>query len=115
MINLTTCKISYHFQNDRQERKAKIDKIINNNLGQVVIEEWYRDAWRCLTDTGLIIIVSAKQDFILTYYFATMKKAKAMYHDAFKTMPQAVANKIIKNANTYSAIYHASISERDHD
>lgn len=109
MIKLNELKVSYHFQNDRNERKAQIDAIINGNFGQVVIEEWYKDAWRCLTDTGLIAIVEPKKEIILTYYFAPMKTASMMYKAAFRKMPQAVANKIQKNANTFNKIYNDSI------
>ena len=109
MIKLNELKVSYHFQNDRNERKAQIDAIINGNFGQVVIEEWYKDAWRCLTDTGLIAIVEPKKEIILTYYFAPMKTAQMMYRANFRKMPQAVANKIQKNANTFNKIYNDSI------
>lgn len=111
MIKLNELKVSYHFQNDRNERKAAIDTIINGNFGQVVIEEFYKDAWRCLTDTGLIAIVTPDKSLILTYYFAPMKTAAMMYKANFRKMPQAVANKIQKNANTYNKIYSESIKK----
>lgn len=111
MIKLNELKISYHFQNDRNERKTRIDAIVNGNFGQVVIEEWYKDAWRCLTDTGLIAIVEPKKEIILTYYFAPLKTAQMMYKASFRKMPEAVTNKIKKNAKTYLQMYHESVDK----
>lgn len=111
MTKLNELKISYHFQNDRNTRKARIDAIINGNFGQVVIEEWYKGAWRCLTDTGLIAIVEPKKEIILTYYFAPLKTAQAMYKASFRKMPEAVANKINKNAKTYMKMFKESIDK----
>ena len=112
MINLTSIRVSYHFQNDRQGRKERIDRIINNNFGQVVLEEYYKGAWRCLTDTGLIFIVSEAKDLILTYYFAPMETVICMYKAMGRKVPQAVENKVRKNAKTYKRIYQENINER---
>ena len=57
MTNLKSLTISYHFINDRQGRKQRMDAIIGDNWGQPVKEEWYKDAWRILTDVGIIFIV----------------------------------------------------------
>lgn len=107
MMNLAELKISYHFQNDRQGRKARIDSIINGNFGQVVREIWYKDAWRCLTDTGLIVIVNAEKWLILTYYFALPRNLTEMYMGT--KVPEAILNKCKKNAATYNKLYHESI------
>lgn len=112
MIKLNDLKVSYHFQNDRTERKARIDAIVNDNFGQVVCEEWYKDAWRCLSDTGLIFIVNEQKTIILTYYFATMQVASCMYRAAGRKMPKAVENKVRKNAIIYDRLYHKNINEK---
>ena len=112
MMNLNDLKVSYHFQNDRTERKARIDSIVNNNFGQIVCEEWYKGAWRCLSDTGLIFIVNEQRTIILTYYFATLQVASCMYKAIGRKMPQAVENKVKKNACVYNRLYGKSISEK---
>jgi len=105
MIKLNELKVSYHFQNDRKERKERIDAIINGNFGQVVIEQYFKDAWRVLTDTGIMAVVTPNKELILTYYFCPMETARMIYKSQGKKMPDYIANKIKKNARTYKNIY----------
>lgn len=105
MMKLNELKVSYHFQNDRTERKMRIERIVNGNFGQIVLEEYYKGAWRCLTDTGLVVIVEPKRELILTYYFCPLNTARAMYRACQRKMPQAVENKIRKNAKKYVELY----------
>ena len=85
MTNLRSLQISYHFQNDRQGRKQRMDAVIGNNWGQPVKEEWYKDAWRILTDVGIIFIVDMNKTKILTYYFATMRVVNGCMAGATKS------------------------------
>lgn len=107
MMNLTELRISYHFQNDRQGRKERIDSIVKGNWGQVIREEYYKGAWRCLTDNGLIFIIEDTKSMIMTYYFAVPEVVRGMYHG--KAIPQFLQNKIKKNARTYMDIYNEQI------
>lgn len=112
MMKLTELKVSYHFQNDRQGRKQRIDAVVKSNWGQVVREEYYKGAWRCLTDNGLIFIVEEKKEIILTYYFALPQVIRGMYHG--KPVPTFLLNKVKNNAKTYKKIYgEALMSEID--
>jgi hypothetical protein len=112
MIKLNELKISYHFQNERNERKDRIDVIINGNFGQVVVEEWYKGAWRCLTDTGICAIVSENKDLILTYYFCPIRTAKMMFLTSGRKMPDYIRNKITKNQSKYSSLFHDDFARR---
>lgn len=105
MIKLNELQVSYHFQYERRDRKDRIDSILRGNFGQVTIEEWYKDAWRCLTDTGLCAIVSYDKTRILTYYFCPLETARMMYKSQGRKMPEAISNKIKKNARTYRDLY----------
>lgn len=107
MTNLKSIKVSYHFQNDRQGRKERIDRVVNGNWGSVVKEEFRKDAWRMLTDTGLIFILTPNKELILTYYFATGKTVNEMYHGK---APKAITNRVNKNARAYAEIYNEGIS-----
>ena len=106
MIKLNELKVSYHFQNTRQGRDERINTITKNNWGQVVREEYYKGAWRCLTDTGLVFIVEESKTIILTYYFATMEVAIGMYHG---NVPEFMKKKIRKNATQYKNRYQENI------
>jgi len=108
MTNPATLKVSYHFQNTRNERKARIDSIINGNWGSPVREVWYKDAWRIMTDAGLIFIVEPKKEIILTYYFATPSVAAGMFQGR---VPEAIKNKVRKNAQMYLEKYGEEITQ----
>lgn len=114
MINLNECLVSYHFQNDRQMRKQRIDAVLNGNLGQVIAEEWYKEAWRVLTDTGLMAVVTPDKKIIITYYFSTIEQAKMLYwHNYGRKVPEYLLNKINKNARMYNKIYGSSYKRDD--
>lgn len=106
MMNLKSLKISAHFTNDRTNRQAQIEAVINGNWGQVIKEEWYKDAYRCLTDMGLIFIVSADRTTIMTYYLAKGKIVSAMLKGK---IPKSLNKRIADNANKYMNLYGGSI------
>lgn len=103
--NINNIPVSYHFQNDRKERKERIDKILNGNLGQPVICEEWKGAWKYVTDTGLIAIITLDEKLILTYYFAPLETVKMIYKNNGRKMPEAVENKIRKNTKRYKKLY----------
>ena len=106
MTNLKSLTISYHFINDRQGRKQRMDAVIGDNWGQPIKEEWYKDAWRILTDVGIIFIVDMNRTKILTYYFATMKVVRGMYNGK---VPNSMVKRLNKNAWAYTDIYNDSM------
>lgn len=106
MTNLRNLQISYHFINDRQGRKQRMDAVIGDNWGQPIKEEWYKDAWRILTDVGIIFIVDMNRTKILTYYFATMSVVRGMYNGK---VPQNMVKRLNKNARAYCDIYDNKI------
>lgn len=107
MTNLTNIKISYHFQNERTGRKEQIDNVINGNWGQVVKETYLTDSWKCLTDTGLVFVLTPNKDLIITYYFATMAIAHKFYNRG--KVPTALEKRIQRNATKFNQLYGASI------
>lgn len=100
-IDLKKLKLSNHYKRDNKIREQIIDSIVEGNWGQIVKQEWYKGAYRCLTDTGLIFIVSPEKDMILTYYLARGGVAQGMFnHKA----PGYLMKKINKNANKYKEV-----------
>lgn len=108
MTNLYNIPVSYHFQNDRSERKARIDAVINGNWGQVVRESFATNVWHCLTDTGLIFIVNAEKTKIMTYYFATPAQAQKVCN---KSCSKQLLKRIQKNASNYQKLYEEKVGK----
>ena len=108
MTNLKKLEVSAHFINDRQGRKETIDRVICGNWGQVMKEEYYKGAYRCLTDTGLIFILNDTKTVIITYYFASCSLVQGMYrHQA----PKSILAKIRDNQRKFKEIYGCEFIE----
>ena len=73
---------SYHVTNDRLDR---INYIIENiGFGEVIAErEWVDTAGKAcirqLTNTGLIIVLDANREKVVTMFVATVMQIKSMY------------------------------------
>jgi hypothetical protein len=106
MINLRTLKVSKHYSNDRQMRQEQIETVVGGNWGTVIKEEYYKGAWRCLTDMGLIFIVDDSKTLIITYYLASGSIVSGMFHG---NVPKYINRRISDNARKYNEIYETSI------
>lgn len=90
----------------RFERQNRIEYIINTvGLGSViaeirVIDNQNRISHQKLTDTGVIIILSADNKTIVTTYIATADQACAIYKTAKKVsrLPDNLYTRVRKNA-----------------
>lgn len=88
---------SYHISKDRIPRALYIMDTVG--LGKVIkevrqVDETGRVSWQCLTDTGVILVMSEDKKICVTLYIATQPKVSAMYQG--KT-PSWVINKVRKN------------------
>lgn len=88
---------SYHISKDRIPRAMYIMDTVG--LGKIIkevrqVDETGRVSWQCLTDTGVILVMSEDKKICVTLYIATQPKVSAMYQG--KT-PSWVINKVRKN------------------
>lgn len=88
---------SYHISKDRIPRALYIMDTVG--LGKIIkevrqVDETGRVSWQCLTDTGVILVMSEDKQICITLYIATQPKVSAMYQG--KT-PSWVINKVRKN------------------
>lgn len=88
---------SYHISKDRIPRALYIMDTVG--LGKTIkevrqVDETGRVSWQCLTDTGVILVMSEDKKICITLYIATQPKVSAMYQG--KT-PSWVLNKVRKN------------------
>ena len=88
---------SYHISKDRIPRALYIMDTVG--LGKIIkevrqVDEQGRVSWQCLTDTGVILVMSEDKKICVTLYIATQPKVSAMYQG--KT-PSWVINKVRKN------------------
>ena len=89
--------ITYHISEKRINRAVFIQTTIG--IGEIIKEQRCIDnegrvSWQCLTDTGVIIVLDAKKQVVITLYIAELPKVSAMYQG--KT-PSWVLKKIRKN------------------
>ena len=88
---------SYHISKDRIPRALYIMDTVG--LGEIIkevrqVDEQGRVSWQCLTNTGVILVMSEDKKICITLYIATQPKVSAMYQG--KT-PSWVINKVRKN------------------
>lgn len=88
---------SYHISEDRIDRAMYIMETVG--IGEIIkevrqIDEKGRVSWQCLTNTGVILVMSEDKKICITLYIATQPKVSAMYQG--KT-PSWVFNKVRKN------------------
>ena len=89
--------ITYHISEERIDRACYIMQTIG--IGEVIkeqrcIDEKGRISWQCLTNTGVILVLSEDKKVAITLYIATQPKVSAMYKG--KT-PSWVINMVRKN------------------
>lgn len=88
---------SYHISEDRIDRAMYIMETVG--IGEIIkevrqVDEKGRVSWQCLTNTGVILVMSEDKKICITLYIATQPKVSAMYQG--KT-PSWVFNKVRKN------------------
>ena len=73
---------TYHISEDRLDRACFIMQTVG--IGEIVkeercIQEDGRISWQCLTNTGVILVLSEDRKVAITLYIATQAKVSAMY------------------------------------
>ena len=73
---------TYHISEDRLDRACYIMQTIG--IGEIVkeercIQEDGRISWQCLTNTGVILVLSEDRNVAITLYIASQAKVSAMY------------------------------------
>lgn len=73
---------TYHISEDRLDRACFIMQTVG--IGEIVkeercVQEDGRVSWQCLTDTGVILVLSEDRKVAITLYIASQAKVSAMY------------------------------------
>jgi hypothetical protein len=73
---------TYHISEDRLDRACFIMQTVG--IGEIVkeercIQEDGRISWQCLTNTGVILVMSEDRKIVITLYIASQAKVSAMY------------------------------------
>ena len=98
---------SYHVQNDRAERKERIDAVTAGNYGKII--RYARTTTRCikyLTSNGLIFVVD--DNYVVTFYLARKDQIKAFYPN--EKVPARMYERVEKNIKIYNRIYDDTLS-----
>ena len=94
---------TYHISEDRLDRACFIMQTVG--IGEIVkeercIQEDGRISWQCLTDTGVILVLSEDRKVAITLYIASQAKVSAMY----KGNTPSWMFKIVKKNKVYQEI-----------
>jgi hypothetical protein len=97
VMSMLKRNITYHISEERVDRACYIMQTIG--IGEVIkevrcVQEDGRVSWQCLTNTGVILVLSEDKKICITLYIATQPKVSAMYQG--KT-PSWVFNMVRKN------------------
>jgi hypothetical protein len=89
--------ITYHISEERVDRACYIMQTIG--IGEVIkeekcVDEKGRISWQCLTNTGVILVLSEDKKIAITLYIASQPKVSAMYKG---NTPSWVINMVRKN------------------
>lgn len=99
-------KMTTHVREERLDRLTYI--AMNVGFGEVVLEHPHNDGSGkidCITDTGVLIIKSARDGAIITAYIPDINKVTAIYRKmGYTRIPTAINNRVLKN------VYHARMS-----
>lgn len=73
---------TYHISEDRLDRACFIMQTVG--IGEIVkeercVQEDGRISWQCLTNTGVILVMSEDRKIVITLYIASQAKVSAMY------------------------------------
>ena len=73
---------TYHISEDRLDRACFIMQTVG--IGEIVkeercVQEDGRISWQCLTNTGVILVLSEDRKVAITLYIASQAKVSAMY------------------------------------
>lgn len=73
---------TYHISEDRLDRACYIMQTVG--IGEIVkeercVQEDGRISWQCLTNTGVILVLSEDRKVAITLYIASQAKVSAMY------------------------------------
>lgn len=95
-----TYKTTYHSARERTDRSMKI--LTTTGIGNILMKELEVQpdnmiAYRCLTDTGVILILDQKEETVVTMWFATMEQANSFYAHCGKKMPVGIRNQVKSN------------------
>lgn len=107
MTDINKVIMSNHARFDHLKRKSQITEIVGENYGRVIAEQYYNHSWYCLTDKGLIFILDEDKTVIITFYLATVKKARRIYGK--KRLPDALERYLVKIATKYDYKFNTSI------
>ena len=92
MMTVSSLVFSVHAYTERADRIAIVDNKIG--WGQIIKEVYEKGVYRCLTDTGVVLVVDDNRTTIVTLYLADRHMLHKMYNG---NAPQYMRNRIQHN------------------
>lgn len=98
-------EMTYHAKEERIDRLVKCVELIG--VGDVILtasneEETRRGIKRQLTSTGLVLIVNAQSNILITGYMGNLSQVVAIYREnGIERMPNSMHKQVKRNVEKY--------------
>ena len=97
-------EMTYHAKEDRLDRLAAC--IEHLGVGEVILEVERFGAMERLTSTGIVLIVNAETNTLITGYAATIKQMYGMYKTCgYERVPDRIYKQVVRNSKKYAFLY----------
>ena len=94
-----TVSFTDHCYTERRERLVKMDRELG--FGEIICTTIYRGKRNCLTSTGILMVMDAKSNILVTAYPARWKIACKMFYETTGGYPPAGYSEIIRRAKAW--------------
>ena len=98
-------EMTYHAKEERIDRLVKCVELIG--VGDVILtasteEETRRGVKRQLTSTGLVLVVNAQSNILITGYMGNLSQVVAIYREnGIERMPNSMHKQVKRNVEKY--------------
>jgi hypothetical protein len=105
LITMMKFEMTYHAKEERIDRLVKCVELIG--VGDVILtasneEETRRGVKRQLTSTGLVLIVNAQSNILITGYMGNLNQVVAIYREnGIERMPNSMHKQVKRNVEKY--------------
>lgn len=96
-MNLNNFTPSMHCQLDHQERWDRMQKVVNNDLGEIIFSVYDGKAYLCISNTGVYAVIDTVSKTLITAYLPSKSRLDKLYQRANQETPIEIIRIIRKN------------------
>lgn len=99
MFKSLSATLTAHCYEEHIDRLKQIDEEIG--FGEIICTTLYRGRRNCLTTTGILLIMDATRNILITAYPARWKIALKMFYEVFGCEPDENYSKVINRVKDW--------------